>query len=114
MATVVFAGMQILVGISGLGGASSVVGQVLTIQTLTLGVILGLFVLALSEQRSAKASLIGLVCGLLATVLIVFVMPLIEIGDGKTLKIGWPWYGLITCSATYGGGRIARFILARI
>lgn len=114
MATIVFAGMQILVGISGLGGASSVVGQVLTIQTLTLGVILGLFVLALSEQRSAKASLIGLVCGLLATVLIVFVMPLIEIGDGKTLKIGWPWYGLITCSATYGGGRIARFILARI
>ena len=58
------------------------VGQVLSIQSLTLGVNLGLFVLALSEQRSAKASLIGLVSGLLATVLIGFVLPLIEIGDG--------------------------------
>tara|TARA_R110002072_G_scaffold46591_10_gene129040 strand:+ start:11499 stop:12980 length:1482 start_codon:yes stop_codon:yes gene_type:complete len=108
LATIVFAGMQILVGISGLGGASSVVGQVLTIQTLTLGVILGLFVLALSERRSPSASLIGLVAGLVATVLIVFVLPNIEFGDGSTLQIGWPWYGLITCCATYGSGLIAR------
>lgn len=108
LATVVFAAMQILVGISGLGGASSVVGQVLTIQTLTLGVILGLFVLALNKQRSAKASLIGLVAGLVATTLIVFVLPLIPINDGQPIKIGWPWYGLITCLATYGAGRIAR------
>ena len=72
--------------------------------------ILGLFVLALRNQRSAQASLIGLVGGLVATAGIVFVLPLIEIAPGKTLQIGWPWYGLITCLATYGGGRIAQTV----
>ena len=110
LATVIFAGLQILVGISGLGGAESVVGQVLAIQNLTLGVILGLFVLALRNQRSAQASLIGLVGGLVATAGIVFLLPLIEIAPGKTLQIGWPWYGLITCLATYGTGRIAQAV----
>lgn len=108
LATVVFAGLQILVGISGLGGDESVVNQVLGIQNLTLGVILGLFVLALSKQRSAKASLIGLLGGLVAAACIVFVVPLIKIDDGVPLKIGWPWYGLITCISTFGVGRIAQ------
>jgi hypothetical protein len=81
---------------------------VLAIQNLTLGVILGLFVLALRHQRSAQASLIGLVGGLVATAGIVFVLPLIEIAPGESLQIGWPWYGLITCLATYGTGRIAQ------
>jgi hypothetical protein len=80
----------------------------LAIQNLTLGVILGLFVLALSKHRSATASLIGLLGGLVATACIVFVVPMIEIDDGVPLKIGWPWYGLITCISTFGVGRIAQ------
>jgi SSS family transporter len=113
LATIVFAGLQILVGISGLGGADSVVNQVLAIQNLTLGVILGLFVLALHKQRSAQASLLGLFGGLLATACIVFVIPCIEVSAGVPLKIGWTWYGLITCGATYGCGRIAKLLLNR-
>jgi len=107
LATIVFAGFQILVGISGLGGAESVVNQVLSIQNLMLGVILGLFVLALGKRRSAQASLFGLIGGLVATAFIVFMLPSIELEPGVPLKIGWPWYGLITCLATLSTGRVA-------
>jgi len=110
LATVVFASLQILVGISGLGGADSVVSQVLAIQNLTLGVILGLFLLALDRQRSAPSSLFGLIGGLIATACIVLVVPLIEMSDGTPLKIGWPWYGLITCCATFATGRVTRLV----
>jgi len=107
VATIVFAGLQVVVGVSGLGGGS-VIGQVLAIQSLTLGVILGLFVLALGGNRSPNASLIGLVAGLLVTAGIVFVLPLFEGSDGKPLAIGWPWYGLITCTTTAVAGKVAR------
>lgn len=111
VATIVFAGLQILVGISGLGGAEAVVNQVLAIQGLTLGMILGLFALSLATNRSASASLCGMVGGLLATLAVVFVPMLIEYEDGSTLAIGWPWKGLITCTATIVTGRLAQLAL---
>ena len=52
--------------------------------------------------------MIGLLGGLVAAACIVFVVPSIEIDDGVPLKIGWPWYGLITCISTFGVGRIAQ------
>jgi len=106
VATVVFAGLQILVGVSGIGGGS-IIGQVLAIQSLTLGVILGLFVLALGERRNPTASLLGLCAGLAVTCVIAFVLP-IELNDGSVFKIGWPWYGLITCTTTTVVGALAR------
>lgn len=109
LATVIFAVLQVLVGISGLGG-DSVVNQVLAIQNPMIGIILGLFALALGTRRSAKASLIGLVGGLVATTLFVFVLPLIELSDGSTIKIAWPWYGLISCTATLVTGKLAQLL----
>lgn len=104
--TVLFAGLQIIVGVSGIGGGS-IIGQVLAIQSLTLGVILGLFVLALAKERAPRASLIGLIAGLAATTFIAFGLPL-ERNDGEVFQIGWPWYGLITGITTIGVGTIVR------
>ena len=101
VATVVFAGLQVLVGISGLGGGS-VIGQVLAIQSLTFGVILGLFLLALGSDRRPNASLVGLCSGLTATAAVVFVLPSLGVA------IAWPWFSLISCTATVAAGRLAR------
>ena len=102
-ATVLFAGLQIAVGISGLGGGSSVIGQVLAIQSLALGVILGLFVLALGE-RSPRASLVGLCGGIAVSLFVVFALP--ELG----VAIAWPWRGLISCGCTVAAGGLMRVI----
>ena len=61
---------------------------------------LGLFALALGKRRSAKASLVGLLGGLAMTLWIVFFKP----------SVGWPWLGVMTCSATVLVGRAALVI----
>jgi hypothetical protein len=109
LATIGFAVLQILVGISGLGGGS-VVNQVLAIQSLTLGIILGLFVLAMGSKRTAQSSLIGIVGGVLATITIVFVLPHIKTAPQEPIRIGWPWYGLITCTTTCLCGKLAQLL----
>ena len=97
-----FACLQILVGVTGLGldPDEPVIGQVLAIQNLNLGMLLGLFALALGKRRSAKASLVGLLGGLAMTLWIVFFKP----------SVGWPWLGVMTCSATILVGRAALVI----
>jgi solute:Na+ symporter, SSS family len=92
LATVVFALLQVVVGVSGLGGGDAVVTQVLGIATVTTGVILGLFVLALVPGRSRTASLIGLSGGLAATLTVVFVLPAVV---------------FLICAATAGFGLVA-------
>lgn len=93
-ATLLFAGLQIGVGVSGLGGGDAVVNKVLAIATVTTGVILGLFVLALLPRRSPTASLVGLLGGLVAIVGVVFVLPWLD------CKLAWPWHGLVSCGTT--------------
>jgi SSS family solute:Na+ symporter len=104
-ATLLFAGLQMAVGISGLGGADAVVNQVLGIATVTTGVILGLFLLALCKGRSPNASLCGLVAGLLATATVFFVLPRLE------WKLAWPWFGIVSCGTTFVTGWLASFVL---
>lgn len=96
-ATAVFAALQIAVGISGLGGGA-VVNQVLGIATVTTGVILGLFLLAMCRRRSPAASLLGLVAGLVATAGIVFGLPALDI------KVAYPWHGLVSAGTTFAVG----------
>jgi SSS family solute:Na+ symporter len=103
IATVLFALLQALVGVCGLGGGS-VVGQVLAIAGVTTGVILGLFLLALHDRPDPTASLCGLVAGLLTIVTVVFVLP------GQEVNVAWPWQGLLTCSGTYLVGGLVRTI----
>jgi solute:Na+ symporter, SSS family len=107
-ATLLFAGLQIAVGVSGLGGGKAVVDQVLAIATVTTGVILGLFLLALLPGRSPRASLIGLVGGVVMIAVVVFVLP------ATGVKLAWPWHGLASCGATTLVGFVAsRFTLRR-
>ncbi|HEX5054848.1 MAG TPA: sodium:solute symporter [Planctomycetota bacterium] len=100
-ATLLFAALQIAVGASGLGGADAVVNQVLGIATVTTGVILGLFLLALRERRSQRASLLGLVAGLVAIGAVTFGLPALDIA------LAWPWHGLVTCGCTVLAGTAA-------
>ncbi len=100
-ATLLFAGLQIAVGIVDFGGDSPVVAKVLAIATVTTGVILGLFVLALLPRRSPTASLIGLVGGLAAITVVAFVLP------AQQIALAWPWHGLASCTATVACGAAA-------
>lgn len=104
--TLLFAGLQVAVGISGLGGRDNVVNQVLGIATITTGVILGLFLLALLPRRCPAASLVGLCAGLLATAFVLFGLPQLEIA------LAWPWHGLVSCGGTLSVGAAAAMILA--
>jgi SSS family transporter len=113
-ATLLFAGLQIAVGTSGLGGGDAVVNQVLAIATVTTGVILGLFVLALLPARSPAASLVGLVAGLAAIAGVLFVLPAIDLDPApgvQAFKLAWPWHGLVSCGTTVLGGAIAGLVL---
>lgn len=101
LATLLFAGLQVAVGVSGLGGQDNVVNQVLGIATITTGVILGLFLLALRRRRSPTASLLGLCGGLAATAAVLFGLP--ELG----ITLAWPWHGLVSCGVTLTVGAAA-------
>ncbi len=101
-ATVLFAVLQMAVGVSGLGGADSVVNSVLAIATITTGIILGLFLLALTGPPRPAASLVGLACGLGVTAAVVFAFPALG------WKLGWPWYGILSCGTTCLTGFAAR------
>lgn len=101
-ATVLFALLQMAVGVSGLGGADSVVNSVLAIATITTGIILGLFLLALAGPPRPTASLVGLACGLGVTAAVVFAFPVLG------WKVGWPWYGILSCGSTCLAGFAAR------
>src|SRR5262245_21389475 len=56
-ATLLFALLQALVGLSGLGGGDAVVNQALGIATVTTGVILGVFLLALQPGNDPRSAL---------------------------------------------------------
>lgn len=99
LATVLFAGLQIAVGISGLGGGQAVVSQVLAIATVTTGVILGLFVLA-ARGVAPVASLAGLCGGVAAIGVVVFGL------EAWGVKLAWPWHGLVSCGATVAVGSV--------
>lgn len=105
IATVVFALLQVGVGISGLGGGTAVVNQVLAIGTITTGIILGLFVLALRQHRSPGSSLAGLAAGVVATAVVLFVLP--NLPEDYQLRLAWPWYGVVSCGATSLVGMLA-------
>jgi solute:Na+ symporter, SSS family len=107
LATLVFAGLQIAVGISGLGGGKAVVSQVLAIATITTGVILGLFVLALGKRRSPASSLAGLCGGIAAIVTVLFVLPAMQ------CKLAWPWHGLVSCGSTVLVGKLLAALAPR-
>ncbi|MEY3160824.1 MAG: hypothetical protein RIT25_815, partial [Planctomycetota bacterium] len=65
-------------------------------------IILGLFLLALAGPPQPAASLVGLACGLGVTAAVVFAFPVLG------WKVGWPWYGILSCGTTCLTGFAAR------
>lgn len=109
--TVVFGLVQIGVGIAGhflataaIAGSgdkpliSTVVESVLSIAGFTTGVILGVFFLGVLTRRvTQRGALVGLVGGLGAMSVIVFVIPFFT---GKSL-LAWPWFAIVGASITF-------------
>lgn len=78
-----------------LGGAKSIVEQVLTVAGFTTGLLLGLFVLgSLRRPVRSQAALIGMVCGF-AAVLAVWVPSTV----GPPL-LAWPWFAPLGAGTT--------------
>jgi ABC-type xylose transport system permease subunit len=80
---------------------------VLAIATITTGVILGLFVLALGKRRSPASSLAGLCGGIAAIVTVLFVLPAMQ------CKLAWPWHGLVSCGSTVLVGKLLAALAPR-
>jgi SSS family transporter len=111
-ATLLFGGLQIAVGASGLGGGA-VVGQVLGIASFTTGILLGVYALgtATTHVRQGHA-VFGLCCGLAADLVLKFGLPawvgqhshpfLLELS-----KLAWPWYGVVGSVTTFAAGLLA-------
>lgn len=118
LATVLFAILQMAVGMSDIDPKSPVVGQVLAIGTITTGIILGLFLLALPQRRSPTASLVGLAAGLLSIVFVLFAVPGLELlgvdANGAGRGLAWPWFGVVSCGTTcFAGFLTNQFVLPR-
>jgi len=117
LATVLFCALQVVVGVVDYGDDSAVVTKVLAIATVTTGVILGLFVLALLPGRSPTASLLGLCGGIAAIVGIVFVLPAIDVDPGQpdvqAFRLAWPWHGVVSSGATVLVGWLTTRVLRR-
>ncbi|MBN1851569.1 MAG: sodium:solute symporter [Pirellulales bacterium] len=93
--TVLFGMLQICVGILGqMTQNTPVVDSVLTIASITTGVILGLFFLAvLVKDASQHAALTGLLAGLSIVCCVAF-NPYFLPGAYQCV-VGWPWYAVI-------------------
>ena len=104
-ATLLFAVLQMGVGIVDYGDGSPVVTKVLAIAAVTTGVILGLFALALLPRRSPTSSLVGLCGGIAAIVVVVFVLP------ANDIKLAWPWHGLVSSGVTLLVGALTAMLL---
>ncbi|MGE0640455.1 MAG: sodium:solute symporter [Thermoanaerobaculia bacterium] len=103
LATVVFGGLQVAVGIGGLWLRSTVVASVLGIAAFTTGIVLGVFLLGMYAPRAGeRAALAGLVTGFAAMTAIFFLTPL-----------AWPWYALVGSAITFAAGWSASFAWPR-
>ena len=98
-ATVVWAVIQMVVAVVAVQLSSRVVDEVLGIQSFTGGLLLGVFLLALTPTRRAAAPATGVVVG--ATVMV---------GLRLLTAVSWQWYVLVGTLTTFGVG----WVLGRI
>jgi Na+/proline symporter len=95
--TVLFAGVQVAVALSGQLMSRTVVENVLTIAGFTTGITLGVFLLGLfAPGTGQRAALTAFVLGLLVMSLVAFATPL-----------AWPWYTLTGSATTLSLGLLA-------
>lgn len=103
LATLAFGALQIVVGMSGLGGGA-VVGQVLGIASFTTGILLGVYALGTATKHVRQGhAVFGLCCGLLVDCVLKFGVP----GVCSASPLAWPWYGVVGSSTTFLCGLLA-------
>ncbi len=92
--TVVFGVVQMGVALLGPLTDRAIIESVMAIQSISIGVILGLFLLALRRRRtvSQRAALGGLWGGLAIVCLLAFNKYLLP--AGKAIPVGWPWFAV--------------------
>ncbi len=99
--TLVFGLLQILVALSCQGLQKSIVDSVFTIASLTMGVLLGLFLLALPKNKIRPgAAMLGLITGLACMLFFMFFTDL-----------AWPWFPLLGSSITVSCGYLVNPLL---
>lgn len=92
-ATVVWAIVQIAVALIAVAFSKRVVDEVLGIQSFTGGLLLGVFLLALSPVRRSAAPMIGMVVGTAVLVALKLLT-----------SVSWQWYVLVGAVTTFGIG----------
>jgi SSS family transporter len=103
-ATLLFGGLQMAVGLGGLGGGSVVV-QVLAIASFTTGILLGVFFLALLPAPTAPAAaIVGLLGGACVTGGLYVARPWLP----EHLRLDGIWFGAIGAVSTFACGAAAR------
>lgn len=109
LATLLFGGLQIAVGTSGLGGGA-VVGQVLGIASFTTGILLGVYALGIATTHVRQGhALFGLGCGLAVDCALKFGVPWVLAPS----KLAWPWYGVVGSGTTFCCGLLAAAVVRR-
>ena len=102
-ATVVWAVVQIAVAIIAVAFSKRVVDEVLGIQSFTGGLLLGVFLLALSPVHRSAAPMIGIVAGTAVLVAL------------KLLTaVSWQWYVLVGALATFGIGWMLSHVVPNV
>ena len=92
--TIVFGAAQMMVALAGQVFASSVVQNVLAITGFASGVVLGVFLLAVSSQRaSSREAVIAMTMGLVAVT-----------GAKFGTDLAWPWFPVIGTAVTWVSG----------
>ena len=99
LATVVWAVVQMAVAVVAVALSSRVVDEVLGIQSFTGGLLLGVFLLALTPTRRSAAPATGIVVG--ATLLVALRL---------LTAVSWQWYVLVGTLTTFGVG----WVLGRV
>ena len=117
-ATLLFGGLQILVGISGLGGGP-VVNQVLGIAAFTTGILLGVYALGTATRHVRQGhAVFGLCCGLAVDLFFKLALPrLVDETSNPLLlelsRLAWPWYGVLGGVTTFLCGLLAAAVRPR-
>ena len=107
-ATLLFGGLQIAVGASGLGlHGKTVIGQVLGIAALTTGLLLGLFALGTLTTRVRQGhAMVGLVAGVAVDLALKFGVP----GLLAPSRLDGLWYGAVGAGTVFVAGLAASVV----
>lgn len=113
--TVLFGIIQIGIGIGAEHVSRSVIGDALAVAGFSAGLLLGVFLLGITQRRvSQNAALTGLAVGLLVLCIVRFLPPLVNssieiqrfLGVPEMRSIAWPWYAVVGSTCTYIAGTL--------